>query len=204
MAMKVVTEHWTREMTLEFWSQGKDRSLVRILAPQKEKGTATLKAAENIWNYLPKVNRVIKVPTSMMGGAWMGSHFTNDELVKESRMAEDYDFATSFEGERGGERIVEISCTPKAGAAVVWGKVVVAVRQGDWMPISIAYLDEDLKLARTMTFSDLKVLGGRTVPTVSRMVPADKPRELTEVRYQEVAFDLALPEDLFSLRALQK
>ena len=88
MKMVVTTAHYTREMTLEAWSRGKEDSLVRILKPEKEKGTATLKAGSNIWNYLPKVNRIIKIPSSMMGASWMGSHFTNDDLIKESRMEE--------------------------------------------------------------------------------------------------------------------
>ena len=92
MRMAVVTENWTRELELESWSMGKEKSLMRILSPRKEKGTATLKSGKQMWNYLPKVDRVIKIPSSMMGSSWMGSHFTNDDLVKESRMAEDYDF----------------------------------------------------------------------------------------------------------------
>ncbi|HOX46591.1 MAG TPA: outer membrane lipoprotein-sorting protein [Myxococcota bacterium] len=204
MSMRVVTEHWTREMKLEFWSQGKDQSLVRILAPLKEKGTATLKSGNSIWNYLPKVNRVIKVPSSMMGGSWMGSHFTNDDLVKESRMAEDFDFAVTFEGAREGLEIIEITCTPRPEAAVVWGKVVVVLDRASELPLRSDYHDEDLELARTMTFGEVRLLGGRRVPSLMRVVPADKPREATEVRYDEVEFDLDLDAGLFSLRSLQR
>jgi outer membrane lipoprotein-sorting protein len=204
MTMKVQTEHWTREMKLEGWSEGKEKSLFRILAPKKEKGMATLKSGENIWNYLPKVKRVIKLPSSMMGGSWMGSHLTNDDLVKESRMAEDYDFENTFRGERDGREIIEITCNPKPKAAVVWGKVVVVVRESDYMPLKVQYYDEDMELARTMTFEDIKKMGGRTIPVVIRIVPADKPDEYTLFTYEKVEFDIKLKKGIFSLRNLQR
>jgi outer membrane lipoprotein-sorting protein len=204
MTMKVVTAHWTREMKIEGWSKGKQKSLMRILSPSKEKGTATLKSGNNIWNYLPKVKRVIKVPSSMMGGSWMGSHFTNDDLVKESRMSDDYDFKTTFEGKRNGEEVVDITCMPKPEAAVVWGKLVVTVRTSDMQPLSVLYYDEDMELARTMTFSEVKKMGGRRIPTVMKMVPADKPAEYTMFRYDQIEFDLKLKDSIFSLRNLQR
>src|SRR6478736_6177235 len=107
MTMKVVTARFTRELTLEQWSRGKDQFLVRILEPQKEKGTATLRNGPDIWNYLPKVERVIKVPASMMGGAWMGSHVTNDDLVKQSRLADSFAGRIVFEGARSEEHTSE-------------------------------------------------------------------------------------------------
>ena len=111
--MEVVTENWTRQMTMELWSLGNDYSLVRIQAPAREAGTATLKADRDIYNYLPKVDRTIKIPTSMMGGSWMGSHFTNDDLVQESRLVDDYDITLSFSGDRNGEVVWEFTLVPK-------------------------------------------------------------------------------------------
>ena len=102
--MSVVTRHWERSLTMEVWSLGSDYSLVRVLSPAKEAGTGTLKASRDIWNYLPKVDRTIKIPASMMMGSWMGSHFTNDDLVKESRLVEDYEIETTFDGTRGTVR----------------------------------------------------------------------------------------------------
>ena len=203
-SMTVTTANWQRTLVLEFWSEGKEKSLIRILAPQKEKGTATLKSGNDIWNWLPKVARVIKLPSSMMSASWMGSHFTNDDLVKESRMAEDYDVAIAFEGERGGRREIEIACHPKPQAAVVWGRVDVVVRAQDHMPLEVRYHDEELKLARTMTYEDVKELGGRRLPVQLRIVPADKPGESTLVVYEDITFDVALPPDTFSLRTLQQ
>jgi len=204
MTMKVTTEHWSRELELEFWSKGTDKSLVRILAPLKEKGTTTLRVAENIWNYLPKTNRTIKVPSSMMGGSWMGSHFTNDDLVKESRMTSDYTFVVSFEGEREDRQVIELSLTPKPEAVVVWGKVVVEVEDKTVLPLRTRYFDEDLREVRVMTFSDTRTLGGRTLPTRLRIVPTDKPNEATEVIYDEIAYNVPLDDHTFSQQNLQR
>ncbi len=204
MIMKVVTEHWSREMTLEFYSRGKDLSLARILSPKKEKGMATLRNGKNIWNYLPKVNRVMKVPSSMMGSSWMGSHFTNDDLVKESRMADDYDFKVDYQGKRDGQDVIEILCTPKKRAAVVWGKIVVRVRASDYEPLVITYFDEDMMKSREMRFSDFRKIGGRLIPTTLKMVPEDKPGEYTLVKYEDIDFNVELKDSLFTIRGLQR
>ena len=203
MKMVVSTAHYTREMTLEAWSRGREDSLVRILKPEKEKGTATLKAGSNIWNYLPKVNRIIKIPSSMMGASWMGSHFTNDDLIKESRMADDYTNSLSFRGERGGQRIIELTLIPKPDAAVVWGKVVVTVTEGSYLPVMIDYYDERKKLTRSMEFSEIRDIGNRKLPTRLRMTPTDKPDEYTEIIYSTIAFDIPLDDAFFSLRNLK-
>lgn len=204
VTMRIRTEHWSRELTMNVWSKGENKSLIRILSPRKEKGTATLRDGNEIWNYLPKVNRVIKLPSSMMSDSWMGSHFTNNDLVKESRMADDYDYEITFNGKRGGESVVEVTCEPKPEAAVVWGKLLVTVAAGDFMPRSIEYYDEDMDLARTMTFSDVKELGGRRIPAVMKVTPADKPGEFTEVLYEEMEYNAGIEDEVFSLRNLRK
>lgn len=204
MTMTVVTKHWKRSLTMDWWSKGKDRSLIRILAPKKEQGTATLRVGNDVWNYLPKVKRVIKLPSSMMSGSWMGSHFTNDDLVKESRMADDFDFKISFQGQREGKEIIEITCIPKPDAAVVWGKVLVVVTAKDYMPIRTVYFDEDLNPARTMYFTKMGDLGGRRIPKVMKVIPHDKPGESTTVEYESMAFDIGLTDSVFSLRTLKK
>jgi outer membrane lipoprotein-sorting protein len=161
-------------------------------------------AEHDIWNYLPKVDRTIKVPVSMMAGSWMGSHFTNDDLVKESQIVEDYDIAIAFDGEREGVAVWEFRLTPKAEAAVVWGHVEFQVRQRDTMPMWARYYDEDGGLARTMRYTEFTRLGGRTVPLVMEMVPEDKPGERTTVRYQELDFDIEIDRSFFSLQNLKR
>lgn len=203
MTMEIVTEHWSRTLTMDFWTKGKDKSLFKILSPKKERGTATLRSGNDIWNYLPKVNRTIKVPSSMMSQSWMGSHFTNDDLVRETRMADDYAFEKSFEGERDDIEVIEITCIPKPEEAIVWGKVVLTVRASDYIPLVMDYYHDDMELARTMTFSELKDIDGRMIPTKMHVVPTDKELEYTVVTYDEITFDMDIDDDLFSLRNLQ-
>ena len=202
--MEVVTEHWTRSLSMEVWSLGTEHSLIRVTSPAKEAGTATLKADKDIWNYLPKVDRTIKIPASMMSGSWMGSHFTNDDLVKDSRLIDQYDIETGFEGERDGDTVWEFILTPKPDAPVVWGSIEYRVRQSDMMPLAARYFDEDGNLSRTMEFTDFTELDGRLVPAVMNMLPADKPGERTTMRYEELEFDVDIDSSFFSLQNLKR
>lgn len=201
--MEVVTENWNRAMEIQMWSLGTEHALMRILSPRKDAGTATLKAGTEIWNYLPRVDRTIKIPASLMSASWMGSHFTNDDLVKESRLIEDYEITLAYEGDRDGLEVWEFDLVPHPEAPVVWGRIGYQVRKSDTMPVWARYYDEDEELVRTMTFFDYQELGGRLVPAAMRVVPEDKPGEYTEVRYSELEFDVDLDEEFFSLRRLR-
>jgi outer membrane lipoprotein-sorting protein len=203
MAMTVQTARWTRTIRMRLLSQGTEKSLIVILDPPKEAGMATLKVDDNIWNYLPNVDRTMKVPASMMSGAWMGSHFSNDDLVKESRMADDYTFAITQRPGDNDEDLYVVECTPHPDAPVVWGKVVVKVRE-DRIPTEITYWDEQGELARTMLFEEIREMGGRTVPTRMKLVPADKPEEYTEMIYESLEYDVDLPESTFTLQSLRQ
>ncbi len=204
MTMQITTAHWSRTLRMKVWSLGTEYSLVRVTSPQKEAGTATLKVDNEVWNYLPRVDRTIKIPPSMMMGSWMGSHFTNDDLVKETRMVDDYDIAVGYEGPREGVEVWEFVLTPKPEAAVVWGKVVEQVRKNDLMPLWAKYYDEDGTLVRTMDFSDFRTFSGRKVPAKLEVIPADKPEERTVVTYQSLEFDIGLRPAFFSLRNLKE
>jgi outer membrane lipoprotein-sorting protein len=204
MTMTVRTRRYERTMTLEAWSRGKEDSLVVIRDPIKDRGIATLKVRENIWNYLPKINRVTKVPSSMMSGSWMGSHFTNDDLVKESTFEDDYDSRISFEGQRDGRSIFELTSIPKPDAAVVWGKVVTEIDQKTLAPYRAFYYDEDGALVRTLTFDEDKRVGSRIVPMRLSLQPADKPGESTVITYQSIEIGVPLQASFFSLQSLQR
>ncbi|MCH2465312.1 MAG: outer membrane lipoprotein-sorting protein [Gemmatimonadetes bacterium] len=203
VTMEITTEHWSRSLEMEVWSLGVEHSLVRVQSPAREAGTATLKAGQEVWNYLPRVDRTIKVPPSLMMGSWMGSHFTNDDLVKESRIVDDYDFEISFEGEREGVDVWEFQLTPRPEAPVVWGRIDEQVRKADLMPTWVRYYDEDGQLVRTMTFSDYRTMGDRLVPASMLVTPADKPEERTLLTYHELDFGISLDESFFSLRNLR-
>ena len=203
MSMTVKTARYQRSMSMEAWSRGTDYSLVVIREPVKDKGIATLKVQQNIWNYLPKINRVTKVPSSMMSGSWMGSHFTNDDLVHESSFSKDYTSTLSFQGARNGKQVYEVTAIPRPNAAVVWGKVVVVIEQGTLAPLQIRYFDEAGGLMRTMTLDQSRTINGRTVPMRMILQPQDKPGESTVITYRNIEFDVPLEASFFSLQRLR-
>ena len=198
--MQVKTAHWERTLEMEAWSLERDYFLVRILEPAKERDVATLKRYREVWNYLPKVDRVIKVPPSMMGGSWMGSHITNDDLVKANHIDEDYDLRLLEETET--HYVVE--CLPKAEAAVVWGKIVYQVLKSPRVPERVDYYDEEMIRVREIHFDDVQQIGDRIVPLRLTVLPLEKPEEKTILHYRELVYDLLLDETFFSLRNLKQ
>jgi outer membrane lipoprotein-sorting protein len=204
LTMEVKTAHYTRNIRMEGWSKGKEKSLVRILSPLKEKGTATLKSGNNIYSYLPRTDRTIRLTSGMMMGSWMGSHFTNDDLVKESRMEEDYTPTISFEGKRDDQDIIEFTLIPKPEAAVVWGKIVAIVLADGYIPLRYDYYDEDMNISRTITFSKIEMLAGLLRPKVMRVIPTDKPDEYTELVYEELDLGIEIKDEFFSLANLKR
>lgn len=204
MKMRVKTKHYSRSLKMQAWSRGKEKSLVRIQSPLKERGTATLKSGRHIYTYLPKTDRTIRLTSGMMGGSWMGSHFTNDDLVKESRLLEDYDATRGTDRTVDGRTHLDITLVPKPDAAVVWGKVVMTVELDRKIPIKQVYFDEDLDPVRTLWFEKVGKLAGRDAPTVLRVVPTDAPDEFTELVYESLALDVRLPASMFSVARLRK
>jgi hypothetical protein len=204
MTMHIKTEHWERSLSMKGYSKGKGLSLVRIIRPKQEAGTATLKVEDSIWNYLPKTRRVMKIPSSMMMGSWMGSHFTNDDLVRESRLEDDYDFDLEERSNDDGDQVYLITLTPKPEAPVVWGKITLEVRQDDLVPLWQEYFDEDGTLVRKAYFENVQKVGERLVPMTFRMEPIDKPDEFTEIVYEKLMFDIPLEDGFFSLQNLKR
>ena len=190
VSMHVKTAAYERTMRMRILSSGKDKTLIRILEPSKDAGIVTLKVADNIWNYLPKVDRTMKVPAGMMSGNWMGSHFTNDDLVKESRLSEDFTATMTSRPKDNPEGVYVITLVPKPDAAIVWGSIVAKVRP-DKMPVSIAYNDDKGAAVRTMTFEDYKTFDGRLAASKMTLIPADKPGEFTAFSYEALDFDVA-------------
>ncbi len=202
MEMEIVTPHWRRTLKMNVWSVGMDKTFIRILEPKKESGMATLRVGNEMWNFLPKTNKVIKIPPSMMMGSWMGSDFTNDDLVKEYTFLEDYTFDfTDVENPQAG--VVYVKCVPKEGLPIVWGHIVSAVREKDSIPLWAKYYDEKGKLMREIEYRDVKTFGRRTIPALMELLPTHKKGNRTVVRYLEARFDSAVDEKIFSLRNLR-
>lgn len=201
MRMEITTPHWQRTLLLKAWSEGMKNFLVRILEPKKEAGIASLKIGAEMWNYLPKIGKVIRIPPSMMMGSWMGSDFTNDDLVKEYTFLQDYTFRLLPSGAAAGPLLVE--CVPKPDVPVVWGKIIIGVSPGDNLPVFERYFDEKGQQVREITFSEVRDFGGHRMPAVLEVVSLLKPGNKTVIRYQEADFRTPLPRDIFSLSALQ-
>jgi outer membrane lipoprotein-sorting protein len=201
--MIITTPHWERTMTMDCWEKGKDKSLVKITAPAKDVGTVSLKVENNMWNYIPSVEKVVKVPPSMMMQSWMGSDFTNDDLVKESSISRDYDAAI-----KGKKTLPEGECyilelIPKPEAAVVWGKIVAYVRVSDRVPLMYEYYDEKGKLIRVMEFADIKRMGGRVIPSRWTLIPKTKENRKTVIVLDKIEFNVPISDEVFSLSKLK-
>lgn len=205
VSMYVKTDRWERSMSMEAWSLGRDYSLVRILEPKKERGTATLKSKTDLFTYLSKTGRTIKISGASMGGSWMGSHFTNDDLMKDSRLADTFDHQVKAGPTIDGEATWALILTPKPKAVVVWGQVDIFVRQSDLLPVAELFYDEDLKVVRKMEFSDFQQVGNEIIPMRMRMSPLDDDHkgEYTEMRYQKIEFDVAVDPSFFSVAQLK-
>jgi len=201
--MEVVTPDWRRTLSMDFWTEGLDKTFIRVLSPARDAGAATLRKGSEMWNYFPKINKVMKVPPSMMMGSWMGSDFTNDDLVKESTLMDDY-YGEFFTPEKPDPALHYIRLKPRTGTVSLWGAIELAIRKDDLLPVREDYFDEKGRRQRTMEFSDRGELGGRVMPRVMRMVPLSKTGHSTVIRYLDAEFDAALPADTFTLRNLQR
>ena len=202
MEMEIRTPHWTRSLRMEAWSEGMEKTFIRILEPRKERGMGTLKIGNEMWNYLPKTNRVMKIPPSMMMSSWMGSDFRNNDLVKEFTFTEDYDFEYTRPAD-AEEGKLYLSCIPKPGRPIVWGHVLVRVDRRTLLPEREEYYDEQGKLMRVMEFAEPKNFSGQIIPSRIELVPRNKEGHRTILRYLEAEFDVRLREDIFSLRNLR-
>ena len=201
----ISNENVQRNLSMQVWALGAENVLVRINSPQKEAGTAALRVGSKTWYYLPKAHRTVEAPASTTITSWMGSDFTLDDLLREGLFTRDYVITTSFEGKRDGVEVYEYTLTPKAEAAVVWGKIVLEIRQIDLMPTWQRYYDEDGKLVRELRFSEYRAMGGRLIPTRLVMRPVDKPGEqTTTIVFEDIAFDVPMSEETFSLSNLAR
>ncbi len=199
MRMDIVTPNWQRSLELKSWSRGLDDTFIRILSPRKDRGVATLKIDKDMWNYFPKINKTIKVPPSMMMGSWMGSDFTNDDLVREVSLVDDYFVNSTLINNH-----YLLTLTPKKETVTVWAKIEIEILQDNLMPLEQRYFNENGEKVRSMVFDKVKNFSGRNMPARMTMVPHNKDGHKTVVEYLEMEFDQGLPKNIFSLRNLQK
>jgi hypothetical protein len=190
-----------RTLKLKAWSRGEEEVLVVIEEPAREAGTATLRVGGNLWNYLPRIARTIRIPPAMMLGSWMGTDFTNDDLVKESSLHED--FVSRVERRSEDPKGFWLSLDVKPDAVGRWARIEILVSD-DWLPVEERHFDRKGRLARTLRFDEVKVLGGRRLPTRLVLSPEDAEGQSTELRYLDIEFDVPIADDTFSLSRLER
>ena len=200
MEMKVTTPDFERMVVMNAWTRGMDYTFIEMLSPRKDKGICTLKRKREMWNFFPKINKVIKVPPSMMLSSWMGSDFTNDDLVKENTLVDDYDGKIL----KKENEMMLIELIPKASAKALWGKIIIYVNYKKLIPIYQEYYDEKGEKIRTMTFKDVKNFSGKMIPAVMELVPHHKQGHKTVITYRDLKFNVKLKQDTFTRKNLQK
>lgn len=202
MTMTIHRPDWERSMSMQSWTQGEKRSLVRVTEPPKDRGNGTLMDGNKMWSFSPKVNRVIKVPSSMMNQSWMGSDFSNKDVSRSDEIVEEYDHSILSETEQDGVAVYEIQSIPHEDAAVVWGKEVLAIRADNVM-VEQRFYDQDGELVKTLRTLEIAEMGGRNIATVQRMEKVDEPDEWTEIKIDSAEFDVELSDNIFTLSNLR-
>lgn len=195
--MVIHRSEWERSMTMRAWTKGDDQSLVRVMQPKKDRGNATLTDGDNMWTYSPKVNRVIKIPSSMMGQSWMGSDFSNKDIARADDIIDQYDHRTIRTDEVEGMVVYEIEAIPHEDAAIVWGREVLRIRE-DHVLMEQRFYDQDGELVKTLATLDVGEMGGRMVALRQRMSKSDTPEEWTEIQVDSAEYELELRDSLFT------
>lgn len=204
ISIQIIRPGWTREMSVKAWTKGNELSMILVLAPAKEKGVVFLKRKKEVWNWIPSIERNIKMPPSMMSQSWMGTDFTNDDLVKEASVLEDYNHSFLEDVVIDGRNCYKIQLIPKPKSAVVWGKVIMCIDKKDFMMLHAEYFDEDKTLINIMHCSEIKMLGGRLLPARMEMIPAGKKGNKTVMINNSLSFDVPLADSFFTTQNITK
>ncbi len=204
MTMTIIRPKWKRSISLKYWSKGDDYFMIYITAPAKEKGQVFLKVGKEMWNYVPTISRMIKIPPSMMMQSWMGSDFTNDDLVKQSSIVKDYDHALEGEETIRGKACYKIVLTPHPDAPVVWGKIISWITKDGLNMWKAEYYDEDGYLQNTENSYDIKHMGDRDIPTRLEMIPAGEEGKKTVMEIINVVFNQPIDDSFFSKQNMKK
>ena len=202
MTMIIHRPDWERSMTMRAWTKGNDQSLVRVIEPKKDRGNGTLTDDDSMWTFSPKVNRVIKIPSSMMGQSWMGSDFSNKDVARADDIVDQYEHSILNREEVGGIVVYDIESIPLEDAAVVWGREVLKIRN-DHVVIEHAFYDQDGELVKKLESLEIGEMGGRTIAVRQRMAKVDKPGEWTEISVNDVEYGVDLKDSLFTLSNLR-
>ena len=204
ITMTIVRPKWTREMSMKSWSKGDDYALILVTGPERDKGTTNLKRGREVWSWMPRIERSIKLPPSMMSQAWMGSDFTNDDLVREFSIVEDYSHELGEDSVIQGRTCWKIILTPNEDAAVVWGRVIMFVSQEDYLQLRSEFYDEEGYLVNVMQGSEIEERDGRKLVTKMEMIPVEEEGQKTVIKYGNMKFDKDIPDSFFSIQNMKR
>ena len=202
ITMVIHRPDWERSMTMRAWTKGQDKSLVRVVEPKKDRGNGTLMDKKNMWSFSPKINRVIKIPSSMMGQSWMGSDFSNKDIARADDIVDEYERKILGADVIDGITIYEIESIPHEDAAVVWGREVLRIRE-DHVVLEQSFFDQDGEIVKSLVTIEVAEMGGRTIAKRQRMNKVDKPDEWTEISVNVVDYEVELRDSLFTLSNLR-
>jgi len=203
MIIKTIRPAWSREMQCKTWMKGNNLAMILIQSPAKDKGIAFLKRKKEVWNWMPALERTIKLPPSMMSQNWMGTDFTNDDLVKESSVVEDYTHTIKGDTTIQNRNCYIIEMIPKPEAAIVWSKVIVCIDKKDFLELHSRFYDEDARLINTMNSYDIKMMHDRIIPTRFEMIPADKKGHKTEMIYKNIQYNKPVEDNFFTIEKMK-
>ncbi len=204
MTMQIRGPTWSRHLKMKVWTKGRDYALVRVLeGSPRETGMMTLKRERQLWDYLPLAGRVMKLPSAMMGDSWMGSDFTNDDLVKGSSLVDDFTAKLTGAVQADGHQAWRIVLAPKPSSTVVWSRIELDLDRTTCLPVEQRFYDDEGKIARTLRYSDFRKIGARDFPTTFTVLPSEKGHSTT-VTYDEIVFDVPIADETFSLQRLQR
>lgn len=204
LMMRIVRPSWEREIGMKTWTRGNDYTMIYIQAPARDEGTAYLKRGNEMWNWVPKVGRVVKLPPSMMMQSWMGSDFTNDDLVEQASIVTDYTHKVLGDTTIRNYDCWTVELTPKENAAVVWSRIVMHVSKDEYLELRTEFCNEDDEIVNLMRGMDVKEFDQRTIPSRFEMIPMDKEDQKTVLIYQSIKFNTDIPENFFSIQNMKR
>lgn len=202
--MTIVRPKWQRTMVMKSWSKGDDYSLILITSPARDKGISFLKREKDLWSWRPNIGRTVKMPPSMMSQSWMGSDFTNDDLVRQSSIVKDYDHKFLASEKIEGRDCYKIELLPKAESSVIWGKVIMWISKEHFLQMKTQFYDEDDYLVNTILGKNVKKFGTRYLPAKMEMIPEEKKGDRTIIEYESLEFGVNTSDSFFSIQNMKK
>jgi len=204
VSMTIIRPNWERTIRMKSWSRGNAYSLILITSPARDQGTVYLKKQKEVYNWIPSIERNVKLLPSMMMQSWMGSDFTNDDLLRESSLVKDYEHEVLGEVEIDGRMCWQIELLPKPDAAVVWGKIILHIYQAEYIHLRSEFYDEEGDLVNVMQGKKIEKIGGRTLATITIMKPVNEPGKMTILEYHRLDFETTVPREYFTSQYMKR